>query len=57
MLLFRWVMLLSLLACAGLFVVYAFTGHPKYKKMGLTVLKATLLVAFLFFAILIVQRL
>ncbi|MDO8767932.1 MAG: hypothetical protein Q7K57_04370 [Burkholderiaceae bacterium] len=56
MLLFRWVMLLSLLTCAGLFVFYAFTGQQKYKKTGLTALKATLLVAFIFFAILILQR-
>lgn len=56
MLLFRWVMLLSLLACAGLFVFYALTGQQKYKKTGLTALKATLLVAFIFFAILILQR-
>jgi 4-hydroxybenzoate polyprenyltransferase len=56
MLLFRWVMLLSLLSCAGLFILYAFTGHQKYKKIGLTALKITLLVAFVFFAILILQR-
>lgn len=56
MLLFRWVMLLSLLTCAGLFVFYAFTGQQKYKEIGLTALKATLAVAFLFFAVLILQR-
>ncbi len=56
MLLFRWVMLMSLLACAGLFVIYAFTGQQKYKKIGLTALKITLGIAFVFFAILILQR-
>lgn len=56
MLLFRWVMLMSLLTCAGLFVVYAFTGQQKYKKIGLTALKTTLGVAFVFFMILILQR-
>lgn len=56
MLLFRWVMLLSLLVCAGLFVFYAFTGQQKYKEIGLTALKATLVVAFIFFAVLILQR-
>lgn len=56
MLLFRWVMLLTLLSCAGLFVLYAFTGQQKYKKIGLTALKLTLLVAFVFFAVLILQR-
>ena len=56
MLLFRWVMLISLLTCAGLFVVYAFTGQQKYKKIGLAALKITLGVAFVFFMILILQR-
>jgi 4-hydroxybenzoate polyprenyltransferase len=56
MLLFRWVMLLSLLICAGLFVSYAFTGRQKYKEIGLTALKATLVVVFIFFAVLILQR-
>jgi hypothetical protein len=56
MLLFRWVMLISLLVCAGLFVVYAFTGQEKYKKIGLAALKLTLGTAFVFFLILIAQR-
>ena len=56
MLLFRWVMLMSLLTCAGLFVVYALTGQQKYKKSGLAALKITLGVAFVFFIILILQR-
>lgn len=56
MLLFRWVMLMSLLTCAGLFVAYAFTGLQKYKKIGLTALKITLGISFVFFAVLILQR-
>lgn len=56
MLLFRWLILMSLLACAGLFVFYAFTGQQKYKKIGLTTLKITLGIAFIFFTILILQR-
>ena len=56
MLLFRWVMLLSLLACAGFFVAYAFSGQQRYKKTGLTALKLTLAVAAVFFSILIMQR-
>ena len=56
MLLFRWVMLLSLLLCAGLFVLYAFTGQQRYKEIGLRALKLTILVALVFFAILILQR-
>jgi uncharacterized protein (DUF486 family) len=49
MLIFRWVMLLSLLTCAALFVIYAVTGHQKYKKNGLVTLKITVGVAILFF--------
>ena len=56
MLLFRWVMLLSLLLCAGLFILYAFTGQQRYKEIGLRALKLTILVALVFFAILILQR-
>lgn len=56
MLLFRWVMLISLLVCVALFVVYAFTGQQKYKKIGLNALKITLSIAFVFFTILILQR-
>ncbi len=57
MYLFRWVILLSLLICAGLFFAFAMTGQDKFKKLGMTALKATLAVAFLFFAVLIFERL
>jgi hypothetical protein len=57
MYLFRWIILLALLASAGLFLVFALTGQEKFKKTGLTALKITLGVAFLFFAMLIFERL
>lgn len=57
MYLFRWIILIALLICAGLFFVFALTGQEKFKKSGLTALKSTLVVAFLFFAVLIFERL
>lgn len=57
MYLFRWIILLALLICAGLFFAFAMTGQDKFKKFGMAALKATLAVAFLFFAVLIFERL
>ena len=56
MYLFRWLILLALMVSAGLFLVFALTGQEKFKKIGLAVLKITLGVAFLFFAVLIFER-
>lgn len=56
MYLFRWIMLLALMASAGFFIGFALTGQEKFKKIGLTALKITLGVAFLFFAVLIFER-
>ena len=56
MYLFRWIILLALIVSAGLFFVFALTGQEKFKKIGLTALKLTLSVAFLFFAVLIFER-
>ena len=57
MYLFRWIVLVALIICASLFFAFALTGQPKYKKYGLTAIKATLGVAFVFFAIVIFERL
>jgi hypothetical protein len=56
MLLFRWTMMLLLLAAAVLFVFYAGTGQARYKRWGLITLKWTLIAAFGFFAVLILER-
>jgi hypothetical protein len=56
MYLFRWIILLALMVSAGLFLAFALTGQSKFKKFGLTALKSTLGVAFLFFAVLIFER-
>jgi len=56
MLLFRTVMLLLLLAAAVCFAFYAGTGQPRFKRLGLVTLKWTLIAAFAFFAVLILER-
>ena len=57
MVLVRTLVLLLLLACGVLFALYAGTGNPRYKRLGLTILKWTLLAALGFFAVLVAQRL
>ena len=56
MLLFRWLILLLLLAAAVCFVFYAGTGQQRFKRWGLVTLKWTLIAAFGFFAVLILER-
>ena len=56
MLLFRWLILLLLLSAVVSFVFYVATGQPRFKRYGLLTLKWTLLAAFGFFAVLILER-
>lgn len=56
MLLFRWLILLFLLAAVVSFMFYAGTGQACFKRFGLTILKWTLIAAFGFFAVLILER-
>lgn len=56
MLLFRWAILVLLLAAGVLFAFYAATSQVRYKRFGLIILKWTLIAAFGFFAVLIFQR-
>ena len=56
MLLFRWAIMLLLLAAGVSFAFYAGTGQPKYKRFGLVVLKWTLLAALGFFLVLTLDR-
>ena len=56
MLLFRWLVMLLLLAAGVSFAFYAGTGDPKYKRFGLVVLKWTLLAALGFFLVLFLDR-
>ena len=56
MLLFRWLLMLMLLAAGVSFAFYVGTGQPRYKRFGLVALKWTLLAAFGFFGVLILER-
>ena len=56
MLLVRTLIFLMLLSAGISFALYAYTSQPRFKRYGLAVLKWTLLAAFGFFAVLIVQQ-
>ena len=56
MLLFRWAIMLLLLAAGVCFAFYAGTGQPKFKRVGLVILKWTLLAALGFFLVLFLER-
>lgn len=56
MLLLRWLILLLLIGAAVCFAFYAGTGQVRYRRWGLVTLKWTLIAAFGFFAVLILQR-
>ncbi|MFM9999733.1 MAG: hypothetical protein ACKVP1_12565 [Burkholderiaceae bacterium] len=56
MLLFRWLILLLLLAAVVSFSFFIATGQPGFKRYGLKILKWTLIAAFGFFAVLIMER-
>jgi hypothetical protein len=57
MLLFRWAIVMLLLAAGVCFAFYAGTGNPRYKAWGWVILKWTLLAAAGFFLVLVVERL
>ena len=57
MLAIRWAVLLLLGVCVACFALYAFTGQVGWRRRGLTLLLWTLGAAFLFFAVLIAERL
>ena len=56
MLLFRWTIFMLLLVAVACFVFYIGTGQARYRLWGLKVLKWTMLAAFGFFAVLILER-
>jgi len=56
MLLFRWMILLALLASVVSFMFYAGTGQARFRHYGLILLKWTLIAAFGFFGVLILER-
>jgi hypothetical protein len=57
MLVFRWVMLLLLVAAAVSFGAYVVSGQKRFREIGLRILKWTLAAGFVFFAVLILERL
>lgn len=57
MLLFRWIILLLLLGAVVSFAFYVATGQVRFRRFGLLTLKWTLIAAFGFFAVLILERL
>jgi hypothetical protein len=57
MVVFRFAILLLLLAAGVSFAFYAGTGQAHYKRWGLVILKWTLIAAFGFFLVLILERL
>ncbi|CAN5658355.1 hypothetical protein BH11PSE7_BH11PSE7_29180 [soil metagenome] len=57
MLLFRWAIMFLLLGAAVSFAFYAGTGQVRFRRMGLVIMKWTLIAAFCFFAVLILERL
>ncbi|MBG9389937.1 hypothetical protein [Caenimonas aquaedulcis] len=56
MLIFRWAMLLCLIAAGVFFAFYAGTGQQRFKRYGLITLKWTIIAAFCFFGVLILER-
>ena len=56
MVFFRTVMLLGLLAAGISFALFVFTGQTQHKVRGLKILKWTLVGAFVFFAVMIADR-
>jgi len=57
MLLFRWLLMVLLLAAGVSFAFYAGTGQARYRRFGLVILKWTVLAALGFFGVLILERL
>ena len=56
MLALRWLILVPLIASVVCFMLFAVTGQARYKRFGLVVLKWTLAAAFVFFGVLIFDR-
>lgn len=56
MLIFRWAVMLLLLAAAVSFAFFAATGQQRYKRFGLVIVKWTVIAAFMFFVVLILER-
>ncbi len=56
MLLFRWLIMLLLLAALVSFAFYAATAQVRFRRYGLLILKWMLIAGFAFFGVLILER-
>ena len=57
MLVFRWIILLLLVAGLVCFAMYVGTGQKRYRVFGIRIVKWTLIAGLGFFAVLILERL
>jgi len=57
MLIVRWIALFLLLASAVSFGFYVATGQAFYRRLGLVILKWTVIAAVVFFAVMLADRL
>ncbi len=57
MIVFRWLILLLLIAAIVCFGLYVGTNQPRWRMLGLSILKWTVIAALGFFAVLILERL
>ena len=56
MLFFRWLVLLLLVGGLLCFAMYIGTGQPRWRALGIAVVKWTVIAALGFFAVLILER-
>ena len=56
MLIFRWIVLLLLVAGLLCFAMYIGTGQAKWRRLGIRIVKWTVIAALGFFAVLILER-
>lgn len=57
MLVFRWVIMLLMVAALVSFALYVGTGQVRFRRFGVRVVKWTLVVVLGFFAVLLLERL
>ena len=56
MLIFRWIVLLLMVAGLLCFAMYIGTGQPKWRSMGIRIVKLTVIAVLGFFAVLLLER-
>ncbi len=56
MLIFRWIVLLLMVAGLLCFAMYIGTGQPKWRSMGIRIVKWTVIAGLGFFAVLLLER-